>query len=247
MKSSGTPLIPAVVLMAASVSAGWAQRAPDPTGFGRMSNPAGVIGTTGGAGFGRLIYPGTGAPVAVRNPRLPGAPLVGIIPPQVDHRPHGNGVAVPYPVFYGSGYYDYEAPPAPYSPASAYQGQAAGYGNGYDQATQPPVVIINQYFTPDVAHPVVRDYSNARLPEPGPPAANAADSAVNPSDQQVMFLIAMKDHTIFPAIAYWVDGDTLNCITVQGSKNTVSLDLVDRDFSKQINKERNVEFGLPSK
>jgi len=63
----------------------------------------------------------------------------------------------------------------------------------------------------------------------------------------VMFLIAMKDHTIFPAIAYWVEGDTLNYITVQGAKNSVSLDLVDRDFSKQINKERKVEFGLPSK
>ena len=113
--------------------------------------------------------------------------------------------------------------------------------------TQPPVVIINQYFRPDSANPVVRDYSNVPLPEPAPQATNAGDSAANPSDQQVMFLIAMKDHTIYPAIAYWVEGDTLNYITVQGSKNSVSLDLVDRDFSKQINKERKVEFGLPSK
>ena len=44
-----------------------------------------------------------------------------------------------------------------------------------------------------------------------------------------------------------MEGDTLNYITVQGVKNSVSLDLVDRDFSKQINKERKVEFGLPSK
>jgi hypothetical protein len=114
--------------------------------------------------------------------------------------------------------------------------------------TQPPVVIINQYFKPDTANPVVRDYSNVPLPEPGqfetPPANN--DQAAT-GDQQVMFLIAMKDHTIYPAIAYWVEGDTLNYITIQGAKNSVSLDLVDRGFSKQINKERNVEFGLPSK
>ena len=71
--------------------------------------------------------------------------------------------------------------------------------------------------------------------------------AASTAEQQVMFLIALKDHTIFPAIAYWVEGDTLNYITVQGAKNSVSLDLVDRDFSKQINKERKVEFGLPSK
>ena len=232
-------IIPAALLLAASISIGWAQRATDPTGFGRLSNPAGFPGTTGGAGFGRLIYPGTGAPAAARNPHLPGSPLV---PPQVAHGSHGTAVAVPYPVFYGSGYYDYDAPSAPMAGYTQYQGGA------YDQMSQPPVVIINQYFRPDSANPVVRDYSNVPLPEPGQfqtPPANNDQSAT--ADQQVMFLIAMKDHTIYPAIAYWVEDNTLNYITVQGSKNSVSLDLVDRDFSKQINKERKVEFGLPSK
>src|SRR6478672_3502025 len=116
---------------------------------------------------------------------------------------------------------------------------------GYEQMTQPPVVIINQYFRPDSANPVVRDYTNVPLREPDPPQGNN-DQATN-AEQQVMFLIAMKDHTIYPAIAYWVEGDTLNYITVQGVKNSVTLDLVDRDFSKQINKDRKVEFGLPSK
>ena len=231
---------PALLLLVAAT--GWAQRAADPTGFGRLSNPGAVAGTTGGAGFGRLIYPGTGAPVAVRNPRLPGSPLVAAPVPQVPHRSHGYAVAVPYPVFYGPGYYDYDAPAAPMASDSQYSAQ---YSNGYDQTTQPPVVIINQYFRPDTANPVMHDYSNVPLPEPQ--AASPGDSTGNTSDQQVMFLIAMKDHTIYPAIAYWVDGDTLNYITVQGAKNSVSLDLVDRDFSKQINKDRKVEFGLPSK
>jgi len=229
----------ALLLLVAATA--WAQRAADPTGFGRVSNPGAVVGTTGGAGFGRLIYPGTGAPVAVRNPRLPGSPLVAAPVPQVAHGSHGIAVAVPYPVFYGGNYYDYDAPSAPMAGYSQYQ------GSGYDQMTQPPVVIINQYFRPDTANPVLRDYSNAPLPEPAPQAGNPGDSAVNTSDQQVMFLIAMKDHTIYPAIAYWVEGDTLNYITVQGVKNSVTLDLVDRDFSKQINKDRKVEFGLPSK
>jgi len=111
------------------------------------------------------------------------------------------------------------------------------------------VVIINQYFKPDTANPVLHDYSN--VPVPGSqvqaPDANNSSQAQAAADQQVMFLIALKDHTIFPAIAYWVDGDTLNYITVQGVKNSVSLDLVDRDFSKQINQDRKVEFGLPGK
>ena len=239
-------LVTTALVLAASVA--WAQRAPAPTGFGRMSNPAGVVGTTGGAGFGRMVYPGTGAPATARNTRIPGSPLVALPPPQVAHRSHSIPIAIPYPVFYGGGFYDYDAPAAPYSPVSY---QVPPYSNGYEQLMRPPVVIINQYFTPDTANPVVRDYSNVPLPEPAPQAANpgesAVNTAVNPSDQQVMFLIAMKDHTIFPAIAYWVEGDTLNYITVQGVKNSASLDLVDREFSKQINKERKVEFGLPSK
>jgi len=223
----------AVLLLAASTA--WSQRAPSPTGFGRNSNPAGVIGTTGGAGFGRMIYPGTGAPAVARNTRIPGSPLVALPPFHVQHNAHAVPVAVPYPVFYGGGYYDYDAPPAPvggqYSP-SDYQ------VSGYEQMTQPPVVIINQYFRPDSANPVIRDYSNVPLPE-------AAPQTPQTSEPQVMFLIAMKDHTIFPAVAYWVEGDTLNYITLQGSKNSASLDLVDREFSQQINKERKVEFGLP--
>jgi hypothetical protein len=227
--------IAAVVVVAATTA--WAQRAPSPTGFGRNSNPAGVIGTTGGAGFGRMIYPGTGAPAVARNPRLPGSPVVALPPFPARHNAHATAVAAPYPVFYGGGYYDYEAPPAPVGPYPPADYQIP---SGYEQMTQPPVVIINQYFRPDAANPVIRDYSNVPLPE------SQREAAPQASEPQVMFLIAMKDHTIFPAVAYWVDGDTLNYITVQGSKNSASLDLVDREFSQQINKERRVEFGLPS-
>src|SRR5512138_2422703 len=146
--------VTAVAVLAAATA--WAQRAPSPTGFGRQSNPAGVIGTTGGAGFGRMIYPGTGAPAVARNPRLPGSPTVALPPFPAKHNAHATAIAVPYPVFYGGGYYDYEAPPAPvgqYSPAD-YQ-----IPSGYEQMMQPPVVIINQYFRPDSANPVIRDYS----------------------------------------------------------------------------------------
>lgn len=233
-------VFPALVVLAGSM--GLAQRVPDPTGFGRMSNPGAVVGITGGAGFGRLIYPGTGAPAVARNPRIPGAPLVAL-PPRVAHGAHARPIAVPYPVFYGGGFYDYEPPSAPVAPYSPEAYQVPGY----DQTTQPPVVIINQYFRPDSANPVLRDYSNTPLPEPGPQPQSQPETSQAATDQQVMFLIALKDHTIFPAVAYWVEGDTLNYITVQGSRNSVSLDLVDRDFSAQINKERKVEFGLPSK
>ncbi len=63
---------------------------------------------------------------------------------------------------------------------------------------------------------------------------------------QVIFLIALKDHSIYPAVAYWIEGgDTLNYMTTQGVHNRVSLDSVDRDFSKLLNDQRRVDFALP--
>src|SRR5204862_274390 len=154
-----------------------------------------------------------------------------------NHGNHSVAAAVPYPVFYGGSYYDYEAPPAPMA------NQLASYPYySPDANQQPPVVIINQYFRPETANPVIRDYSNVPLPQPANQAPAAAVDTSS-ADLGVMFLIAMKDHTIYPAVAYWVEKDTLNYITPQGVKNSASLDAVDLDFSKQLNKERKIDFG----
>jgi hypothetical protein len=64
-------------------------------------------------------------------------------------------------------------------------------------------------------------------------------------DQPTIFLIALTDHTVVAAIAYWVEGDTLNWVSRDAKQNRMSLSLVDRDFSKQLNDERHVEFKLP--
>jgi hypothetical protein len=230
-------LIAVVVLLAGSTA--WGQRATSATGFGRISNPGGAVPTTGGGGFGRIIYPGTGAPAAIGS-RPGSAGFVAATPPGVSHAVHSGPVIVPYPVFYGGGYYDYEAPPA----------QMAGYPQLGDQMQPSPVVIINQYFRPDTANPVINDYTNVPLPQGvsrTPDGQPLAVSAAPQDTQPIMFLIAMKDHTIYPALAYWVEGDTLNYITTQGTKNSASLDAVDRPFSQQLNRERKVDFGLPEK
>jgi hypothetical protein len=88
----------------------------------------------------------------------------------------------------------------------------------------------------------MRDYSY--LPATSPADGDDATAQQTPA-ASVIFLIAMKDHTIYPAIAYWVEDDTLNYITQQGVRNRVSLGLVDRDFSTQLNKERSIDFALP--
>lgn len=184
-------------------------------------------------------------------------------PPRVAHV-HSGAALVPYPVYYGGYYYYYD--PSMFSAGYADQpgatdsgyyggGYNGGYGAGYanDPSAngapgQAPVVIINQNFRPDTANPVLKDYSNTTLPPPGasPQGMMREPPEMQPDDQPTIYLIAMKDHTIFPAVAYWVDGDTLNYITTEGSPNRASLALVDRDFSKQLNDERHVEFKLPA-
>jgi hypothetical protein len=132
-------------------------------------------------------------------------------------------VLVPYPVFIGGGYY---APPA-------------AYDNGY--ANSSPVAVVNQDFQPDSVNPSIIDYSNVPLPQP---AENTDENGLR-DDQPTIFLIALNDHTVVAAIAYWVDGDTLNWISRDVKQNRMSLSLVDRDFSKQLNDQRHVEFKLP--
>jgi hypothetical protein len=131
------------------------------------------------------------------------------------------GYAVPYPVFIGGGYY---------APAGDY-----GYANPQ------PVAVVNPEFQPDSVNPMITDYSNAALPEP---AANTDENGLR-DDQPTIFLIALTDHTVVAAIAYWVDGDTLNWVSRDAKQNHMSVSLVDRDFSKQLNDERHVEFKLP--
>ncbi len=217
-------------------SSAFAQRGAS---FGSYANPSGISGgvSTGGAGFGRVLFPGTGAPAAIRPGGRGGIPVA----PFASHPFHNRGAVVPYPVFYSGGYYPYDAPLAPEA-SSLPQDY---YNPGYQQ--QSPVVIINQNFRPDVVNPVMRDYSNVPLPEALPqPETYVPAQVQNADDSPTIYLIAMKDKSIFATVAYWVDGETLNYVTREGSLNHASLGLVDRDFSKQLNDERHVEFKLPT-
>ena len=63
------------------------------------------------------------------------------------------------------------------------------------------------------------------------------------------YLLAFKDHSIYSAVGYWVDGDTLHYITTGNIHNQVSLSLVDRELTEQLNKGRGVQvrLGAPSR
>jgi hypothetical protein len=176
------------------------------------------------------------------------------------------------PIYYGPSYY---------GPSNGYgsYGSFDGYYNSNQPSTnvtvvvppQPtPQVIINQNFTPDVARPVLKDYSDADLPEASPslrvydaptpgrtdeprPAKRSESRSAEPGvvrsaeDKPTIYLIALKDSSVRAALGYWSEDGTLNYVTPQGSINHVSLDMLDRATTDQLNRERGLEFELKSR
>ena len=217
------------------------------SGFGRVIFP--VTGQPPPNGFisGRVLFPGTGGP--------PGSPLsitdttfasrlgstVGGLNNGQFRRFRRPGAVVPYvyPV-YGGGYTDY----------------GYGYGYGYppsDQANpamayppqQTPQVIINQNFIPEHATPVIHEYgedsSGIHLYEAPSREPEEASGEENTS----YYLIAFKDHSIYSAFAYWVEGDTLHYVTPQRVHNQASLSLVDRELTERLNRNHSAQMRLP--
>jgi len=139
-----------------------------------------------------------------------------------------------------------------------YAGGYGDYGNGYAPDQQPnitiinppqemPQVVINQNFVPERVTPVMHEYTedsagNIQVYEA--PGRNPAD---NPTDDGTSYyLIAFKDHSIYSAFAYWVDGDTLHYVTAQRVHNQASLSLVDRELTDKLNRDRNLQVKLPN-
>lgn len=126
-----------------------------------------------------------------------------------------------------------------------------------------PSVIINQYFTPEVVRPQMREYRE--LPESAQPSTPEARvtpqeaqqpktetrASKQPSEaeqaaaqQPTITLLAFSDSSVAAAIAYWVQGDELHYVARNFAKRVVPLKLLDVELSRQLNRERNVEFRL---
>lgn len=176
---------------------------------------------------GGVLYPGS------RAYRGSGGRVLA--PGPVAHPAHGYGYLVPIPVYYGAGYYGYDpSVPLAAQSAPAYDSNAANYAS----PDQSPVVVINQAY----GNPPDNPYNEP--PDPGYQRFGTAPIPA-PDPEPTLYMIALRDHSIVAAIGYWVQGDTLNYITQDGNQNQVSLALVDRDFSKQLNDDRHVDFRLP--
>jgi len=223
------------------------------SGFGRVIFPVTGQPPPNGFNSGRVLFPGTGGP--------PGSPLsitdttfasrLGATVSGLNNggyrRFHRPAVVVPYayPVYEG-GYGDY----------------GSGYGPGYgypppDQQPnvtivnppqQTPQVIINQNFIPEHATPVMHDYSEdssggIRIYEA--PGREPADTSAD--ENTSYYLIAFKDHSIYSAFAYWVEGDTLHYVTPQRVHNQASLSLVDRELTEKLNRNHSMQVKLPNR
>jgi hypothetical protein len=180
--------------------------------------------------FGNVVFGGgatrpggtTGRQNFRRQPFVPGASIGGTL------IPYAYPVTYAYPVYVGGSIDNTcAAEPAPQQPPDSteiYPSQPApeiAGGIGSDDAQDDPT-------TPTAA-------AAGREPVEEP-ASN---------DEPSHYLIAFKDHTIYSAVAYWVDGDTLHYFTSGSTHNQVSLSLIDRGLTERLNQESGLELKLP--
>jgi hypothetical protein len=215
-------------------------------------------------GFGNINHPGTGHPPPIRNATPPNASFPARLGANIAGHPdlgpnRGGGrrvvpVGIAIPVYVGG---------PGYGPGYGYGDYGSGYGAGYgapmpQQAPPPTIIINNNSYVPDTGNLQVREYTAGSLPAPGAPGMreyqapqgvnypdpNAPPPEAKVTDRPTVYLIALKDGSVYSAVAYWVEEGTLHYITTQHSQNRASLDLVDLRTTQQLNDERKVDFRL---
>jgi len=236
---SKSPILAALVI-AAIPCALPAQRQGAPVG----SNP---LATSNGYTYGNILFPG-GVPIAPKS----GYPVNTFAgrPPHGGQFNGGNNrgsgktrtIIVPYayPMYfggdYGNGYMSYDQ--------QQQQQQPNNVTVVVQQPPNPPVVI-NQNFIPDFGNRVNEpEDPAARINEPPPPLRQRPAPVAQNDDQATIYLIALKNGTVYTAIGFGVIENTLTYTAPNGSSSRVSMDDVDRPLSERLNRERNVQFNL---
>lgn len=211
--------------------------------FGNIVLPGGTAGNFGvRRTFGNIIYPGGGGPRLV-VPYNVTDPTFLQRPGAAGRRPSGRPLNLggytgllpyAYPVYVGGGFYD-----------NPYLGD--GVPPQAPVATQQPNITV---IYPPVQQPMVLSPSNenntaSALAPPTAPEASQPAAQIPAASEPEHYLIAFKDRTIYDAVAYYVDGDTLHYFTSGNTHNQVSLSLVDKPLTDRLNKEMGVEIRLP--
>ena len=203
------------------------------TGFAQLRAPSRPLGGVATAA------PVTGHPLGgVALPQFPGFP--GPIAKKPVTRNFGSRTGYAGyvgPVYYVPNAFDYSFDSYPAAPVSGqYQAQ-------YQPQYQPPPVIVNQYF----GSRGPADEREGFTQQPAAPEQSSARPGDLLSEPQNYYLIEYKDHTIYSALTYWVEGDTLHYVTTQNTHNQASLSLIDLDKTYKLNEDRSVPFTIPGK
>jgi hypothetical protein len=235
--------------------------------FGSVVFPGGTTSPSTGItrNFGSVVFPGGtqsqpvfgGAPAVNLRPGVGRATQipVGTIQHQNIRRPTGNGIGngngfgrgnrsvtpyvYAYPVYIGGGYDNSFAPQESYGPEPPPQ-------------QQPNITVIyppQQHARPVMIQPGPDGEYNTNVRPPATvyetPRPGNSVSEPEPAESN-RYLLAFKDHTIYSAVAYWVDGDTLHYFTTGNTHNQASLSLIDRELTERLNRELGIDFKLPA-
>lgn len=115
------------------------------------------------------------------------------------------------------------------------------YPSAPQAAAPPPTIIVFAQLAPS---------QNLAARQPSAPAAAAVppkSPAASPAPPQAspLYLIALKDGVIRPAVSYRVEDTVLHYMDLGGAPQQVPLDRVDRALSAELNRQRRVPFRLP--
>ena len=161
--------------------------------------------------------------------------------------PHGRSSVYAFPFYvgggfggYGGSYYGDYAGSAPAYPPP-------GYADPSLQQPGAPPVVINQYFggPPPMTgpqDPAQSDDQSIHLYQQQPAATGYSPQVA--SDTHT-YLIAYKDHSVYTALAYWIEGSTLHYVTTANTHNQADIGLIDLDFTKKLNADRSMPFNVP--
>lgn len=164
-------------------------------------------------------------------------------------RQMGQGNPPPHPAPMGPGFSGRTHHGRPFAPI--YPLGFGGYGFGgydygdYGYAPQPPSVVVEPppppppyailpERPPETAITVIHEY---QLPSAAAAQASEAD--------QPVFAIVLKNSTILSASAVIVQDGALHIVDPEGAHQRVSLDAVDREATKRVNRERKLQLQLP--
>lgn len=143
---------------------------------------------------------------------------------------HTNGHSpVRHRAYRSAGFYPYAYP--------AFDG-----GYDYEYAPEPNVIVVPQP-APQVMVPPREVRSEIR--EYAAPAQGAITPSPAERGEAVTFAVALVDGSRHAASAVWVQDGFLHYVDGEDEHHQVALSSVDRQLTRRLNRERNLDFWLP--